>query len=50
MPLHLHTHPHHPQSLRAHHSSPSSHLQRCHAHHLVGVVEEDGEHIKDGGF
>lgn len=50
VPLLPPTHPHHPESLQAHHSSPSPHLQRCHAHHLVGVVEEDGEHIEDGGF
>lgn len=29
---------------------PSPHLQRCHSHHLVGVVEEHGKHVKDGGF
>lgn len=38
---------------RAHvppHDPPSPHLQCRHAHHLVGMVEEDGKHVKDGGF
>lgn len=28
----------------------SPYLQGCHAHHLVGVIEEGGQDVKDGGF
>lgn len=38
------------QSSCAPHDPPSPHLQCRHAHHLVGMVEEDGKHVKDGGF